>query len=225
MASCPPLVLKVPGSLDPCSAGSGLRERGGEAPRPPPQHPDPGRLRYQFEDSGKRALGVGPEPLVGRFVVGSSAPIAKSGLLPLGPLQEKDSGSGASRSQEAPLPAATVTPGSAPLPPRRPAAGLGRAPLRCPPELAFQRSGPSLPPLPPCVAPCGFHEKKTSTTQDRAPLPTRVWRKGHRRWGVGGHPGVCGLRAGGLHRLQSRPLCLLETRGRARELVRFRHSF
>lgn len=38
----------------------------------------------QFEDSGKRALGVSPEPLVSRFVVGSSAPVAKSGLLPLG---------------------------------------------------------------------------------------------------------------------------------------------
>lgn len=48
-------------------------------------------LHYQLKDFGKRALGVVDplESLVSRFIVGSSASIAKSWLLPLGPLQEK----------------------------------------------------------------------------------------------------------------------------------------
>lgn len=57
----------------------------------PQRFPREGRLRYQLKDFGKRALGVvGPlESLVSRFIVRSSASIAKSWLLPLGPLQEK----------------------------------------------------------------------------------------------------------------------------------------
>lgn len=50
--------------------------------------PQEGRIRYQFKDFGKRALGImGPLESLG-FVV-SSASIAKSWFLPLGSLQEK----------------------------------------------------------------------------------------------------------------------------------------
>lgn len=58
---------------------------------PPAQPvPGPGWLHYQFEEFGKCALGVlALQPLVSRFVVGSSAPVAKSRLLPLGSLQER----------------------------------------------------------------------------------------------------------------------------------------
>lgn len=68
-------------------------ERPGGCPSAPgnpglsaPRYPE--GLRYQFEDLGKRALGVmGPlEPLVSRFVVGSPASIAESRPLPFGPL-------------------------------------------------------------------------------------------------------------------------------------------
>lgn len=71
-------------------------EHGSRPPRPtevPRCFPTVGMLHYQLKDFGKRALGVvGPlESLVSRFIVGSSASVAKSWLLPLGPLQEKTS--------------------------------------------------------------------------------------------------------------------------------------
>lgn len=70
------------------------REHGSRPPLPaevPRCFPVVGILHYQLKDFGKRALGVvGPlESLVSRFIVGSSASVAKSWLLPLGPLQEK----------------------------------------------------------------------------------------------------------------------------------------
>lgn len=70
------------------------REHGSRPPLPtevPRCFPVVGMLHYQLKDFGKRALGVvGPlESLVSRFIVGSSASVAKSWLLPLGPLQEK----------------------------------------------------------------------------------------------------------------------------------------
>lgn len=67
-----------------------------------------GRLHYQLKDFGKRAVAlVGPfESFVSRFIV-RSASIAKSWLLPLGPLQEK------TRAQ-CPLKVATRAPGADP---------------------------------------------------------------------------------------------------------------
>lgn len=163
--------------------------------RPPTPAPAParvlGRLHYQFEDSGKRALGVGPEALA-RFVVGSSAPIAESRLLPLGSLQEKDTGSGCSLSQEAPLPVPRRPQGSALLPPHRPAAGLGRAPLRCPPGAlvpkvrAFPTTAASW--LHAVWFSCGENVYHTG----RGTSAHTSLEEGHRSWGQGPGAGSAG---------------------------------
>lgn len=77
-----------------------------------PRVPREGRVRYQLKEPGKRALGaVDPlESLVSRSIVGSSASVARSWLLPLGPLQEK------TRAQ-CPLTAATRATRAGPGPP------------------------------------------------------------------------------------------------------------
>lgn len=102
---------------------SGKSSAGAGRLSPPLAHPGGDGLRYQFEDSGKRALGVVDplESLVSRFVVGSSSSVAKSRLLPLGSLQETERS--VPPSARAPAPAAR-------RPPATGSTGL-RAP-RCP---------------------------------------------------------------------------------------------